>query len=183
MDDKRRKTISKFMSRVLRHKPQNIGITIEYNGAWADTSALLEGMNKTGFKVTLDEIKEVVATNDKQRFKFSDEFYTKIRANQGHSIDVDLGYEPAEPPFLLYHGTAGKFIGSIKSEGLIAKTRQHVHLSADKETALKVGRRHGSPVILTINSAKMHEDGFRFYLSDNGVWLTDKVPVEYIWQF
>jgi len=183
MDEKRKKTISKFMSRVLRHKPQNIGITIEYNGAWADTNALLEGMQKTGFKITLDEIKEVVATNDKQRFKFSDELYTKIRANQGHSIPVDLGYEAAEPPVVLYHGTAGKFIESIRSEGIIAKTRQQVHLSADKETALKVGRRHGSPVILTINSAKMHEDGYKFYLSDNGVWLTDAVPAAYIWQF
>ena len=106
--------------------------------------------------------------------------YTKIRANQSHSIKVDVELKETEPPAILYHGTAARFIQSIKDGGLIAKNRLYVHLSADKETALKVGRRHGSPVVLTLNAAKMHEDGFKFYLSENGVWLTESVPAEYI---
>ena len=144
-------------------------------------AALIAGINSTGhMAVTLDILKEVVATNDKQRFKFSDD-YTKIRANQGHSIKVDVELKETEPPAILYHGTAARFIQSIKEGGLVAKGRLYVHLSADEETAVKVGRRHGSPVVLTLNAAKMREDGFKFYLSENGVWLTESVPAEYIY--
>ena len=166
------------MSLVLRHNPQSIGITLDSNG-WADTQALIDGMNRKGQRVTLEILKEIVASNDKQRFKFNED-YTKIRANQGHSVAVDVELKETQPPVVLYHGTAAKFVASIKNEGLVAKSRLHVHLSGDKQTAEKVGSRHGSPVILVINAAKMHEDGYKFYLSENNVWLTDAVPVEYI---
>jgi len=181
MTDKEIVSVSKFMSLVLRHNPSKAGITLDSNG-WADTNALIKGMNTAGRKVTLDTLKEVVDSNDKQRFKFSDDF-TKIRANQGHSVQVDVELKEAHPPATLYHGTATRFLPSIKTEGLTAKRRLHVHLSSDKETAIKVGGRHGTPVVLTINSAKMYEDGHTFYLSDNGVWLTASVPPNYILQF
>ena len=181
MNDKNTKTTSKFMSLVLRHNPQSIGITLDSNG-WADAQALIDGMNRKGQRVTLEILKEVVAANDKQRFKFNED-YTKIRANQGHSVIVDVELKETQPPDILYHGTAARFAASIKNEGLIAKSRLHVHLSGDKQTAEKVGSRHGKPVVLTINSAKMHQDGYKFYLSENNVWLTNAVPVEYIWNF
>lgn len=169
------------MSLVLRHNPQKIGITLDEKG-WADTDLLIKGMCRNGHNVTLEKLKEVVTTNDKQRFKFNDD-YTQIRANQGHSVAVDVEMKETVPPDILYHGTATRFLAAIKSEGLISKKRLHVHLSKDKETAIKVGRRHGTPVVLSVNSAKMHEAGFTFYLSENGVWLVDSVPPEYIWQF
>jgi len=178
MTDKEIVSISKFMSLVLRHNPSKAGITLDANG-WADTDTLIKGMNRAGRKVTLDTLKEVVASNDKQRFKFSDDF-TKIRANQGHSVQVDVELNETQPPATLYHGTATRFLNSIKVEGLTARSRLHVHLSGDKETALKVGGRHGTPVVLTINAIKMHEDGYKFYLSDNGVWLVASVPPSYI---
>jgi putative RNA 2'-phosphotransferase len=167
------------MSLILRHEPQKIELTLAHDG-WADTNALIEGMNRAGYGITLEDLKEIVTTNNKQRFKFNDD-YSKIRANQGHSIKVDVELKETEPPAILYHGTASRFIQSIKDGGLVAKSRLYVHLSADKETALKVGRRHGSPVVLTLNAAKMREDGFTFYLSENGVWLTESVPAEYIY--
>ena len=139
-------------------------------------------MRRSGRKVSLDDLKKIVASNNKQRFRFNDDF-TKIRANQGHSISVDVELNEVRPPVVLYHGTATKFLESIKHNGLIAKNRLHVHLSADKETAIKVGGRHGKPIVLTVNSAKMYEDGFIFYLSENNVWLTVSVPINYIFQF
>ena len=172
---------SKFMSLVLRHQPQKIGIELEQNG-WADTSALISGMNRAGYRVTLEDIKEVVTTNDKQRFKFNDD-YTKIRANQGHSVNVDVELLESKPPDVLYHGTATRFIQAIKNDGLIPKSRLYVHLSKDVDTAVNVGSRHGKVAVLTIDSARMYENGFRFYLSDNNVWLTKTVPAEYILQF
>jgi len=178
MTDKEKTRFSKFMSLVLRHNPQKIGINLDDNG-WVDTDLLLLGMQKSGYKVTLDELKEIVATNDKQRFKFNDN-YTKIRANQGHSVAVDVEMKEVAPPNILYHGTATRFLSAIQSEGLISKNRLHVHLSSDKETASKVGSRHGKPVILTISAAKMQADGFVFYLSENGVWLVNAVPPKYI---
>jgi len=181
MTDKEKIRVSKFMSLVLRHDPQKIGISLDGNG-WADTNLLLKGMHKNGHKVTLDDLKEVVDTNDKKRFKFNDDF-SKIRANQGHSVAVDVEMNEAVPPDVLYHGTATRFLSAIKDEGLISKSRLHVHLSSEKETAIKVGNRHGKPVVLTINATKMQTDGFIFYLSENGVWLVDAVPPEYIWQF
>ena len=169
------------MSLVLRHNPQKIGITLDENG-WADTELLLKGLCKNGHQISLDDLKEVVAKNDKQRFKFNDDF-TKIRANQGHSVAVDVELKETKPPEMLYHGTATRSLASIKTEGINSGKRIHVHLSSDKETATKVGNRHGTPIVLNINAAKMHGDGFKFYLSDNGVWLVNAVPADYIYQF
>ena len=169
------------MSRILRHDPGSIGIALDENG-WADTNALISGMNKAKRKVTLEDLKVVVDNNNKQRFKFNDD-YSKIRANQGHSVQVDVEMKEVEPPDSLYHGTATRFLDSIKANGLLPQKRLHVHLSSDKETAINVGQRHGKPIVLSINAAKMYEDGFVFYLSENGVWLTSAVPPSYIWQF
>ena len=173
-----KEALSRFICLVLRHQPDKIGIVLDENG-WADTRALIEGMNRAKRKITLEYLKEIVYSDNKQRYKFSDD-YSKIRANQGHSISVDVEMEQATPPDTLYHGTATRFLDSIKNNGLIAKSRLHVHLSSDRETAINVGGRHGKPVVLTINAAKMHEDGFKFFLSDNGVWLTSVVPPLYI---
>jgi putative RNA 2'-phosphotransferase len=167
------------MSLVLRHQPDKAGITLDKNG-WADVSQLIRGMNNARrTHVTLEIIKEVVADNDKQRFTFNED-YTKIRANQGHSISVDVQMKEANPPAVLYHGTVSKYIQAIKAEGLKPQSRLYVHLSGDRETAIKVGSRRGSPVILTIDAAKMHADGYKFYLSENGVWQITAVPAEYI---
>ena len=181
MNEKEIISTSKFMSRILRHDPGSVGITLDENG-WADTDALLAGMNKAKRKVTLEDLKVVVANNNKQRFKFNED-YSKIRANQGHSVQVNVEMKETVPPNILYHGTATRFLASIKADGLLPQKRLHVHLSGDKETAINVGQRHGKPVVLSINAAKMHEDGFVFYLSENGVWLTSAVPSLYIWQF
>ena len=181
MNEKEIISTSKFMSRILRHDPGSVGITLDENG-WADTSALITGMNKANRKVTLEDLKVVVANNNKQRFKFSDDF-SKIRANQGHSVQVNVELKETAPPDILYHGTATRFLASIKVDGLLPQKRLHVHLSGNKETAVNVGGRHGKPVVLTVNAAKMQADGFVFYLSENGVWLTSAVPPSYIWQF
>ena len=179
MTDREKKYMSKFLSLILRHKPEAAGITLDANG-WADVDALLKGMNaKRDVPITLDAIKEVVSTNDKKRFAFNGDF-SKIRANQGHSINVDVELKEARPPAVLYHGTAERRVKSIIEDGLKPQDRIHVHLSTDKETAEKVGRRHGHPAILVVQAGRMHDDGFRFYLSENGVWLTDSVPPVYI---
>ena len=177
MSEKEKTSASKFLSLVLRHKPEKIGILLDENG-WADTSALLAGMNRSGRRISMDDLKEIVATCSKQRFKLSDD-RSKIRANQGHSISVDVEMSEMEPPAVLYHGTATRFLDAIKKDGLIPKGRLHVHLSVDIETALAVGKRHGKPAILTINAAKMQVDGHKFYLSDNNVWLTSAIPPNY----
>jgi putative RNA 2'-phosphotransferase len=132
-----------------------------------------------GKPITREQLEQAIATNDKQRFALSPDG-TRIRANQGHSVEVDLGLVPQEPPELLYHGTARQFLEPIRAEGLVAGKRQHVHLSADVPTALKVGSRHGQPVPLTVRAGAMHRDGLAFYRSENGVWLTDNVPPEFI---
>jgi len=165
--------ISKFLSLVLRHKPEEINLTLDKNG-WADVDELLK---KANFDV--DTLIEVVDTNDKKRFSFNEDM-TKIRANQGHSINIDLQLEACQPLECLYHGTATRFIDSIKQQGLVKGKRQFVHLSATPEIATKVGSRHGVPVVLKIESMKMYNDGFKFYLSNNGVWLTNNVPINYI---
>jgi len=172
------KSISKFMSLILRHNPGRVGIELDESG-WVDVDVLIAAMNANGKSVDRNIIDEVVETNDKKRFTFSDDG-SKIRANQGHSINVDLKLESKEPPEFLYHGTATKNLASIKVEGLDKRNRQHVHLSSDKVTATKVGQRHGKVVILNVRSGDMHRAGFEFFLSKNGVWLTDNVPVEYI---
>lgn len=169
---------SKFLSLILRHQPDRIGLTLDANG-WANVDELIRLANQHGFPLTRPLLERVVAENDKQRFALSDDGQ-RIRANQGHSLKVDLQLSPSQPPDVLYHGTAARFIDSIRSEGLRAGKRQHVHLSADIATARKVGQRHGKPVVLVVRAAEMAAAGHRFYLSANGVWLTERVPAEFI---
>ncbi|QHS61090.1 RNA 2'-phosphotransferase [Chitinophaga agri] len=178
MKEQQTKNISKFLSLVLRHQPETIGITLDPNG-WTDVQELLAKMNTRHYRITREQLQEVVDTNDKKRFAFNDDG-TQIRASQGHSVEVSLGLPPATPPEYLYHGTVAKFLLSIRKDGLQKMSRQHLHLSRDRETAVNVGSRRGAPVILTIHTGQMHRDGFVFYLSDNGVWLTDSVPASYI---
>lgn len=169
---------SKFLSLVLRHRPGRIGLVLDANG-WAEVSQLIEGAAEIGVQLSEVSIREVVEQNDKQRFALSPDG-KRIRANQGHSISVDLSLDPVEPPDYLYHGTATHRLKSIRNEGLTPGRRKHVHLSPDRETATRVGSRHGTPVVLRIETLRMHRGGLEFYLSKNGVWLTHKVPVEYI---
>jgi putative RNA 2'-phosphotransferase len=176
--EKQNTKISKFLSLVLRHKPETIGISLDENG-WTDVDTLIKNVNASGTFLTPAILKYVVETNSKKRFAFSDDF-KMIRASQGHSINVELGYEPKKPPVILYHGTAEIFINSILKTGLEKRKRHHVHLSSDVETARKVGERHGKVVVLEVLSGQMHEAGFEFFISENGVWLTDHVPAEYL---
>jgi len=170
---------SKFLSLVLRHKPEKIGIVLDHAG-WVSVDELLKALDKFGRTITLEELKFIVENNDKKRFSFSED-NKRIRANQGHSIKVDLDYSEIEPHNLLYHGTVTNFLNSIYKDGLKKMKRHHVHLSGDLETAVIVARRRNSKiVILVIDAPKMYEDGYTFYLSDNGVWLTDCVPPKYI---
>ena len=169
---------SKFLSLVLRHKPEEIGINLDPAG-WVVVSDLLDACKRHGFQITFEELETVVATSDKKRFAFNED-KAMIRANQGHSVEVELGYQPQEPPDILYHGTAERFLSSIREKGLVKGSRHHVHMSKDVETAKKVGQRHGKPVVLKIKSKLMHQSGAIFYLSDNGVWLTEQVLPEYL---
>jgi putative RNA 2'-phosphotransferase len=169
---------SKFLSLVLRHRPERIGLALDENG-WADVGELIEKAGAHGVTLTREWIAEIVATSDKQRFALDTEG-RRIRANQGHSVDIDLGLDPTEPPAVLFHGTAARTVPAIRSEGLRPGNRQHVHLSRDDATAIKVGQRHGRPVVLRIRSGEMWARGMPFFCSDNGVWLTKAVPAEYI---
>ena len=169
--------ISKYMSLILRHKPQVIGIQLDAHG-WADVNALLAGISKK-YPINRDILEEIVQSDEKQRYSLSEDG-TKIRANQGHSIQVDVELPLAEPPETLYHGTAQRFAASIEAQGLLPQNRLYVHLSPDPETAEKVGRRHGEPVIYLVAAGQMYRDGYRFYLSANGVWLTKVVPAPYL---
>ncbi|MBN8640822.1 MAG: RNA 2'-phosphotransferase [Flavobacteriales bacterium] len=178
MKEKEIKNISKFLSLILRHAPETIHLQLDPNG-WANVNELIQKCNEKGHQLDFDLLEEVVETNDKKRFAFNDDL-TKIRANQGHSIEVDLNLNESKPNDFLYHGTVEKFLDAIKKEGLQKMSRQHVHLSKDIETAVKVGSRRGNPIILKINAPKMVANGFKFYLSENKVWLTDAVPSEYI---
>ena len=177
MSDPYRKT-SKLMSLLLRHRPELGGLTLDPEG-WIDIDALLAALAAKGQGVSREQLDDLVASNAKQRFAF-DGTGTRIRAVQGHSVAVDLGYAETVPPDQLYHGTVARFLASIRSQGLRAGARNHVHLSGDTATAVIVGGRRGKAVILTIDTASMHGDGHRFYLADNGVWLTAAVPVDYI---
>lgn len=170
--------VSKFLSLVLRHRPEEVGVTLDREG-WVSVSTLLEALGAHGLRLTLGELREVVRSNDKQRFSFSADGL-RIRASQGHSLKVELGYEPLEPPPTLYHGTAERFLASIRQQGLLKGRRHHVHLSEQETTAHAVGKRYGRPVILEIASGAMHADGHAFFRSANGVWLTEHVPVRYI---
>ncbi len=172
-------TTSKFISLILRHKPEAIGITLDGHG-WADVDALIRGINAAGdYRLDRDQLEEIVRTDAKQRYSFNED-HTRIRANQGHSIPVDVELEQKIPPAVLYHGTGEKYVASIDRQGLLAKSRLYVHLSADVETARKVGSRHGRPVIYTVDCRRMTEDGHIFYQSANQVWLTAAVPVQYL---
>ncbi len=169
---------SKFVSLVLRHDPDRGGITLDPTG-WADIDQLIAGARRAGVPMTRRTLEDVVAGNEKQRFEFDDD-HRRIRARQGHSVDVDLQLPPAVPPEVLYHGTADRFVASILAEGLRPGTRRHVHLSADDTTAKAVGARHGRPVVLVVRAGDLHRSGHVFHLSTNGVWLTDAVPPVYV---
>lgn len=165
--------ISKYLSYLLRHKPEAVGLTMDKNG-WVLVDELIE---KSEIELNKEIIEKIVKNSDKQRFELKD---GKIRANQGHSIDVDVELVSKEPPEILYHGTATRFLENIFKEGLLPQSRQYVHLSRDEDTALKVGQRHGKAIVLKIRALAMFTDGYTFFLSKNGVWLTKSVPIKYI---
>ena len=171
------KETSKYISLILRHKPETIDISLDEHG-WANVQELIDGVSKT-HPLTMELLEEIVATDDKQRFSFNED-KSLIRANQGHSIPVDVELERVVPPEYLYHGTGEKFVDSIDETGLIPKSRLYVHLSADQDTAVKVGKRHGKAVIYKVLAGRMSEDGYEFYKSVNNVWLTKEVPVKYL---
>ena len=166
--------LSKMLSYVLRHQPEAINLKLDSEG-WAHVDELIQCLKQAGKETTLSQLEAVVAENNKQRFKFSEDGL-RIRANQGHSVDIDLKLDPRDPPEELYHGTATRFLSKINEEGLKPGSRRHVHLSEDRSTAKAVGQRHGKPVILIVRSGEMHRSGHTFYQSDNGVWLTESVP-------
>ena len=168
--------VSKRLSYVLRHHPGSIGLTLDDAG-WVSTAALLSALAADNFQVSRDELRDVVVTSDKQRFAIDDE-QDRIRANQGHSVQVDLGLAPKQPPATLFHGTIERFLPSIMRDGLLPQSRLFVHLSGDLETAAKVGARHGKPLILGMPAAAMAADGSTFFQAANGVWLIDRVPPE-----
>ncbi|QNF32161.1 RNA 2'-phosphotransferase [Adhaeribacter swui] len=170
--------ISKFLSLVLRHRPEKIGISLDENG-WTDVTTLIQQVNKNGVPLSREVLKLVVETNSKKRFAFNAD-KTKIRASQGHSVNVNLDYTPQTPPAILYHGTSERHLKSILATGLQKQNRHHVHLSTDVVTARNVGQRHGKPVILRIDAEIMTKNGYLFYLSENQVWLTDHIPTEYL---
>lgn len=169
---------SKFLALILRHDPSTIGVKIDSNG-WVNVKEFLEKSNSYGVPFTIEELKNIVRNDNKQRYSFNEDG-TLIRANQGHSITVDVELKETEPPKLLYHGTVDRFLPSIKENGLKKMSRLHVHLSEDFRTAERVGSRRGTPIILKILAKEMFQDGFKFYLSENNVWLTEEVPSKYI---
>ncbi|MBT1181326.1 RNA 2'-phosphotransferase [Bifidobacterium sp. CP2] len=170
--------ISRFISLILRHKPEAIGITLDRHG-WADVDALIAGIGREHPEFDRAMLEEIVRTDDKQRYSFNEDG-TKIRANQGHSIPVDVELPETEPPQTLYHGTAQRFTASIDANGLLPESRLYVHLSPDAQTAQKVGSRHGKPAVYLVDAARMRRDGHVFYRSVNGVWLTKTVPAPYL---
>ncbi|RGY98059.1 RNA 2'-phosphotransferase [Clostridium sp. AM58-1XD] len=170
--------LSVFISLVLRHKPETAGIQLDEHG-WANVEELITGINSTGRNIDMKKLEDIVATDEKGRYSLNED-KTLIRANQGHSIPVDVELREKEPPEFLYHGTADRFLEDIQTEGLKPMSRLYVHLSKDKKTAIKVGKRHGKPIILQVHSGEMFRDGNKFYLSENGVWLTEFVPARYL---
>lgn len=169
--------VSKYISLILRHKPEAIGISLDEHG-WANVEELIAGIAKKN-QFDMEMLEEIVRTDEKQRYSFNED-KTLIRANQGHSIPVDVELEQVAPPEYLWHGTGEKYVASIDEIGLISKSRLYVHLSGDEETAMKVGKRHGNSVLYRVLSERMQQDGFIFYRSANGVWLTRQVPVCYL---
>jgi putative RNA 2'-phosphotransferase len=178
MNPRRQIEISKYLSKHLRHEPERLGLTLR-PGGWVGVEELLAACAEHHFPITREQLEVVVAASDKRRFAF-DDTGTRIRANQGHSTSVDLQLEPVVPPPLLYHGTGERNLEAIRSDGLRKMARHHVHLSIDVPTALKVGARHGRPVVLEVDATAMHRAGHTFYVSANGVWLTYAVPPEYL---
>ncbi len=178
IDKKYYTKLSKFLSLVLRHKPEEIGIELDSNG-WTDVKSLIEKMNSYGKHIDIETLEVILETNNKKRFSFNKN-KSLIRANQGHSLEIDLGYKTKTPPNRLFHGIGAKYVDSICKTGIKKKNRHHIHLSKDLETALLVGQRHGKPVIFEILTEEMTNEGFKFYESENGVWLTDEVPVRFI---
>ncbi len=178
MNEKRQVRVSKFLSLVLRHRPGKIGIELDEAG-WTDVETLIEKARAHGMSFDLEELRTVVAENDKKRFALSDDG-RRIRASQGHSVDVELEYEPREPPEILYHGTVERFLPSIHEQGLIRGQRHHVHHSPDRETATRVGQRPRRPIVIEVLAGEMHTRGIVFYVSANGVWLTEAVPPEFL---
>ena len=171
------KNISKYLSLILRHKPEVIGISLDEHG-WANVEELIAGIAKN-HDFNMDLLEEIVRSDEKQRYSFNED-KTLIRANQGHSIPVDVELEEWVPPEILWHGTGEKYVSAIDTEGLIPKSRLYVHLSKDEDTATKVGTRHGKPVVYHVLAKKMYDDGYKFFISVNGVWLTKTVPVKYL---
>lgn len=169
--------VSRYISLILRHKPEEAGISLDEHG-WANVEELIKGISKE-YPINFDVLEEIVRTDDKQRYSFNED-RTLIRANQGHSIPVDVELEEVEPPKYLYHGTGVKYMDSIWKDGLIPKSRLYVHLSSDIPTAMDVGKRHGKPVIYRVRAKAMHDQGFKFYKSKNGVWLIKGVPTEFL---
>jgi putative RNA 2'-phosphotransferase len=179
MTESQIKTASKMLSLVLRHEPQKLNLNMDTKG-WVNVEELLLNFSKKNFTMSFEDLAQIVAENNKKRFAFNDD-KTKIRASQGHSLDfLEMDYLPIEPPEILYHGTSVDVVDIIKKEGIKKQSRQYVHLSQETETAKNVGGRHGKPFIFTILAKKMHENGYIFYKSENGVWLTDFVPVEFL---
>ena len=169
--------LSKYLSKILRHKPEIIGITLDEHG-WANVEELIDGIAKDR-EFNMEILEEIVRTDAKQRYSFNED-RTLIRANQGHSVNVDVELAEEIPPEILFHGTGERFVPSINESGLVPKSRLYVHLSQDEETAFKVGTRHGKPVLYIVKASDMYKDGYKFYLSKNGVWLVDSVPVKYL---
>lgn len=178
INENENKRISRFLSLVLRHKPETLALVLDENG-WADIAVLLSRMNDQGFSITPEILKYIVNSNNKQRFAI-DTTGTRIRANQGHSIIVDLKLPKTEPPEFLFHGTGEKNVVSILEKGLNKGKRHHVHLSLSRETAKNVGQRHGKPRVFIVSALQMHQDGFTFYISENNVWLVEQVPSKYL---
>ncbi|MEU5339978.1 MULTISPECIES: RNA 2'-phosphotransferase [unclassified Streptomyces] len=176
MDERRTVKVSKYLSKHLRHQPERIGLTLDEAG-WVEIETLMAAAQAHGFQFTRDELDHVVANNDKRRFAIEG---SRIRASQGHSVEVDLGLAAATPPAYLYHGTVARSLDAIRAEGLRPMNRHDVHLSPDRETATRVGARRGRPVVLSVDAAAMHRDGHEFRVSANGVWLTAAVPPSYL---
>ena len=168
----------RFISLVLRHEPSAAGLTLDEHG-WARVDALIAGMNARGYQIDREALSRIVRENTKHRYSFNDDA-SLIRANQGHSVDVDVDLAEAIPPDVLYHGTTQRCVASIMAHGITRQSRQYVHLSLDVQTAISVGKRHGKPVVMKVNAAAMVHDGHKFWLSANGVWLCEAVPPEYI---
>ena len=177
MNRKEQENLGKYIALILRHKPEVIGITLDDHG-WANVQELIKGINKT-HSFTMGMLEKIVEEDNKNRYSFNKE-KTLIRANQGHSVNVDVGLTETVPPEILYHGTGIKYRNSIDRGGLISKSRLYVHLSKDIDTAIDVGIRHGESIIYKIKAKEMYKDGYKFYLSSNGVWLTKEVPIKYM---